>query len=155
MYSDGGARGNPGPMGVGFIIKKLKIKDENDSLKLENDQIQSDEYETIYEYGEYIGEGTNNQAEYEALLRGLNWLVENINEFDTIECRLDSELVVKQLNGEYRVKNVDLMGKYNQILGIVGGMKGKVRFSHIQREQNKRADYLVNLALDKHVKEGK
>ena len=127
IYSDGGARGNPGPAGIGAVLKN---KDG----------------EVLAEISEYIGETTNNQAEYKAILAALEKAVKlGATE---LECFLDSELVVKQLNGEYRVKNKDLAPLFVKIYNLTHSFK-KVKFKHIRRELNKEADKLANEAMDK------
>lgn len=127
IYSDGGARGNPGPAGIGAVLKN---KDG----------------EVLAEISEYIGETTNNQAEYKAILAALEKAVKlGATE---LECFLDSELVVKQLNGEYRVKNKDLAPLFVKIYNLTHSFK-KVEFKHVRREQNKEADKLANEAMDK------
>jgi len=124
LYTDGGARGNPGPAGIGAV---LKIGEQEFLFK------------------KYIGETTNNQAEYQALILGL----EKAKEHGVAElsCFLDSELVVKQLNREYKVKDKDLAVQFMKIWNILPEFK-KVTFTHVRREQNKTADRLVNEVLD-------
>lgn len=128
IYSDGGARGNPGPAGIGAVLK-------------------DGENRTIFEISEYIGRATNNQAEYKAVLAGLNKALEF--EPEEIQCFLDSELAVKQLNREYKVKNVDLQGLFLKIYNLTINLK--VSFQHIRREFNKEADALVNQAIDRYM----
>lgn len=127
IYTDGGARGNPGPAGIGAVIR-----DEKGNI-----------LDTV---SEYIGETTNNQAEYRAVIAALekikNYEVEELNFF------LDSELVVKQLNREYKVKNQDLAPLFVKIYNTIMKYK-KVRFSHVRRELNKDADKLANEAMDR------
>lgn len=124
IYTDGGARGNPGPAGIGAVIK---VGDQ------------------IYKYKKYIGETTNNQAEYQALLMALtNAKKLGITE---AECYLDSELVVKQLNRQYKVKDKDLAEKFVKVWNLMLTFK-KITFKHIYREQNQEADNLVNEAID-------
>jgi ribonuclease HI len=125
IFSDGGARGNPGPAGIGVVIK-------------ENGK-------TIRELKKYIGETTNNQAEYQALLLGL----EEVNKIGVqeVECFLDSELVVKQLKGEYKVKNQDLAVVFAKVKKLLPNFK-KCSFTHIRREKNSEADKLANEAID-------
>jgi ribonuclease HI len=126
LFTDGGARGNPGPSGIGGILYK-------------NDKI-------LDSFSEYIGEGTNNQAEYTAILRGIELALKyNI---DILVCYLDSELVVKQLKREYKVKNKELGKIFIKIYNLTLKFK-KITFHHIKREKNKEADALVNKALDK------
>jgi len=127
LFTDGGARGNPGPAGIGIVIK-----DEKDKV--------------IKEHAEYIGSATNNQAEYRALIKGL----ELAKEFKPSElvCYLDSELLVKQMNQEYRVKDQALQLLFAKAWNLAMGLK-KVKYRHIPRELNKEADKLLNLELDK------
>lgn len=126
IYTDGGARGNPGPAGIGVFIK---IGDQT------------------HRHKRYIGEATNNQAEYRALILGLEKAAElGVKEVD---CRLDSELVVKQMNREYKVKDKDLAQLFVKVYNLIQGFK-KVTFTHVYREQNKEADQLVNEAIDNH-----
>lgn len=134
VYTDGGARDNPGPAAIGVII-------ENPSTLLR-----------AREYGEYIGEKTNNQAEYEAVIFALKKVKQLIGKAKAkkaeIEARMDSELVVKQLNGEYKIKETDLQPLFVKIWNLRMDF-GKVSFIHIPREQNRRADRIVNEVLDK------
>jgi len=129
LYTDGGSRGNPGPAGIGAVLK-FTNKDTRFSTKF---------------FKEYIGEATNNQAEYQALLAGLHLAVEagvtNLKVF------MDSELIVKQLRGEYRVKNADLKPLFAEVLKRTNSFS-EVSWHHIPREKNKLADELVNEALD-------
>ncbi len=125
IYTDGGARNNPGPAGIGVVLY-----DENKKI--------------IETYKEYIGEATNNQAEYRALVKALQLAERHSPE--KIECFLDSELVVKQLNKEYKVKDPGLRDLCNQVLDLA--MFKNISFHHVRREQNKLADKLVNEAID-------
>ncbi len=125
VNTDGGARGNPGPAGIGVVFSDSEEK-------------------VISTYHKYIGEATNNVAEYKALVWALE-LAKNY-EFDKIECRLDSELVVKQLNGEYKVKDQVLKELYSKVKELT--FFKPVSFSHVRREKNKLADKLVNQAID-------
>lgn len=131
IFTDGGARGNPGNAAVGIVIQKNK--------------------EVIYEIGKYIGFSTNNIAEYTAVKEAFNYLISTNQERGEIQFFLDSELVVKQLTGVYKIKDTNLQ---RLALGIQQNIKvwgSAVSFSHIRRENNKRADLLVNDALNKHL----
>jgi len=130
IYTDGGARGNPGPAGIGCVFY-----DENKNI--------------VTEISEYIGEATNNQAEYKAVVAA----VEKAKELGAkeLEFYLDSELVVRQLNREYKVKNKELAPLFVQIYNAVLSFK-KVSFNHVRRELNIEADRLVNQAIDKSIK---
>ncbi|NQU99846.1 MAG: ribonuclease HI family protein [Parcubacteria group bacterium] len=130
IFSDGGSRGNPGPAGCGAVLYNSKK-------------------EVIVRLAQYIGKTTNNQAEYRALIIGLE-KAQRLKAQDII-CYLDSELVVKQLNREYRVKDKDLETLFVKVHNLTLGFKS-VTFKHIRREKNKEADRLVNLALDKALK---
>lgn len=129
IFSDGGARGNPGPAGAGAVIY-----DEDKKI--------------IAEISEYLGKMTNNQAEYTALILALEKAKElNAKELD---CYLDSDLVVKQLKREYRVKDKKLEPLFVKVWNLTFSFE-KVNFSHVMREKNKEADRLVNQAIDKAV----
>jgi ribonuclease HI len=122
---DGGSRGNPGPAGYGVRIE------------------QSDG--TILELKEFLGSCTNNVAEYSGLLAALRWGAEHgVSE---LRIRSDSELLVKQMRGEYRVKNPGLLPLYEEARGLIRTI-GRVTFEHIRREFNKDADRLANEAMD-------
>ena len=126
IYTDGGARGNPGPAAIGAVLMDEQSK-------------------VIVQISKCIGEATNNQAEYRAVIAALKKAKElGVSELDFF---LDSELVVKQLKREYKVKNNDLAPLFLQVHNLTVGFK-KVTFQHIRREQNLEADRLVNLALD-------
>ena len=130
IYTDGGARGNPGPAGIGVVIK--------------------DGSKTIKTISKYIGKATNNQAEYNALICGLESVKKmNISE---VEIVMDSELIVKQVKQEYKVKNKDLGGLFVKVWNLLQGFSDyKIR--HVRRENNKMADELVNKAIDSNEKQ--
>jgi ribonuclease HI len=127
IYTDGGARGNPGPAGIGAVAY-----DEQGNV--------------VFEISEYIGETTNNQAEYKAAVRALEEAKKK--KAKELYFYLDSELVVKQLNGEYKIKNKGLQPLFVKIYNACLDFK-KVEFKHVRREKNKEADRLVNEAIDK------
>lgn len=135
IHTDGGARGNPGPAGVGVVI--------------EIDNKKTDNLDNRVEISKYIGEATNNQAEYQAVIEALKYLEENYLE-EGIEAKfyLDSELVVEQLNGKYKVKNEGLKPLFYEARDLVLKLGGRVSFSHVLREKNQVADKLVNKAID-------
>ena len=125
LYTDGGARGNPGPAAIGGVLYEADKK--------------------IKTFSALIGKTTNNQAEYQALIKGLELALKHgVRELD---CFLDSELVVKQLNKEYKVKDKNLAKIFVQAWNLAIKFK-KITFSHVRRELNKEADKLVNEALD-------
>jgi ribonuclease HI len=126
LYTDGGARGNPGPAAIGAVLKDTNNK-------------------VLKELGVYIGVGTNNDAEYKALILGLEECEKN--QATEVTCFIDSELVVKQLNGEYKVKN-ERMKKYWKIVkGLEKGFE-EISYEHVKRGFNEEADALVNKVLD-------
>lgn len=127
-WTDGGARGNPGPAGIGVVIK------DGDNL--------------VESFGRYIGETTNNQAEYQALIAALERA--SILGAEDVECKLDSELVVKQMRHEYKVRDAGLQTLFLRAHNLSAGFK-KVSFHHIRREFNSAADAEVNTAIDKHL----
>ncbi len=125
LFTDGGSRGNPGPAAAGWIIKK-----DNQIVK---------------EGNKFLGETTNNQAEYQALILGINDALKFSHK--KLEIFMDSELAVKQLKGEYKVKNADLKPIVEKIRILLNPINWSIH--HIPREKNKEADKLVNKAIDK------
>ncbi|MEA3273643.1 MAG: ribonuclease HI family protein [Patescibacteria group bacterium] len=130
IYSDGGSRGNPGPAAIGALV-----------------EINGN----AFEVSECIGKATNNIAEYEAAIAGLKKAQQLLGKrrakMATAECFLDSELVVKQINGEYKIKESTLYAPFIELRNLTLDFR-KVKFVHIKRELNKKADSLVNQALD-------
>lgn len=127
IYTDGGSRGNPGPAGAGAIIY-----DEH--------------HKVIFEISEFLGTTTNNQAEYRAILAAIKKAA--ALKATEVEFYLDSELAVKQLNREYKVKNKDLAPLFLAIYNLTLSFK-KISFTHIPRERNSEADRLANEAMDR------
>lgn len=127
IYSDGGARGNPGPAGIGAVLYN------SDSVK-------------VAEISIFLGTATNNQAEYKALIYGIKKAKEL--EATDLDCFLDSELVVKQLKGEYKVKNKDLAPLFLEIHNLSCSFN-RITYTHIPRELNSVADKLANEAMDR------
>ena len=125
-YIDGGSRGNPGPAGYGV-------------------QIVGDDGAVVAELYGSLPHATNNVAEYNGLLAALAWAVDQGQR--SLHIRSDSELLVKQLRGEYRVKNPGLQPLYQDARALIGRI-GRVTFEHVRRELNKEADRLANLAMD-------
>lgn len=135
IYCDGGARGNPGPAGIGVVI----VETDGQEKKT----------------GKFIGVKTNNQAEYEAVLYALQIVKSEYREVTEINFFLDSELVVKQMNSEYKIKNEQLGNLLIKIKNLIIENDLKATFKHIPREKNHHADRLVNLAIDKELKKKK
>ena len=126
VYIDGGARGNPGPAGYG-----VRVEDASGTL--------------IDELHGGLGVATNNVAEYNGLLAALQWALAH-NERD-VHVRSDSELLVRQMRGEYKVKHPGLQPLYAKAR-LLAAKLGRVRFEHVRRAQNKEADRLSNLGMD-------
>lgn len=127
VYTDGGSRGNPGPSGCGIFLYSL---DES----------------VIERRYKALGVATNNIAEYTAALL---WITRAIELGATgIELRADSQLVIEQLSGNYKIKNAQLKEIYLQIQGKIREWWGDIIFTHVRREQNKEADRLSNVAMD-------
>ncbi len=126
VFADGGSRGNPGPSGAGALVK------ETDG-------------DTLAEVTRFLGTNTNNYAEYTSLIIGLEKALElGVNE---VEVRMDSELIVKQMLGQYRVKNQNLKPLYETAKGLAGRFS-RFHIVHIERALNKEADRLANQAMD-------
>jgi len=132
IFTDGGARGNPGPAAIGVYIENEKG-------------------EKITEFGKKIGIATNNTAEYEAVINTLLWVIEHKEELSGVESlnfHLDSELVCSQINGLFRIKNANLGSYLFQLRELESKLNLDIYYRHIPRERNKKADKLVNSALD-------
>jgi ribonuclease HI len=125
-YIDGGARGNPGPAGYG-----VRIEDEMGEL--------------ITEFSGFLGSATNNVAEYNGLLAALRYAREHGHR--KVRIKSDSELLVKQMRGEYRVKNAGLQPLFQQAQALAEDFD-RIVYEHVRREQNKHADRLANVAMD-------
>lgn len=129
IYTDGGARGNPGPAGIGVHATA------QDS--------------TIFQLSEYIGETTNNVAEWQALIKALEHIKEKNIQVNQLDFYLDSMLVVKQVKREYKVKKPHLQKLFIKAHQLLQELEStKVSFYHIPRDKNKIADSLANQALD-------
>jgi len=128
INTDGGSRGNPGPGAIGIVI-------------------QDEQRNVLQITGANIGVATNNEAEYIALQKGLE-LVLNITK-DKVECYMDSELVCKQMNGEYKIKANNIIPLHNSIKKLEQQFDN-VKYIHVKRDDNyqKKADKLVNIVLD-------
>ena len=127
LSTDGGARGNPGPAAYGYVLE-------------------AEDGTVLDARGETIGVATNNVAEYRALIAGLEKAVElGIEELEVVS---DSELLVKQMQGEYRVKN-EVLRELNDEANFLERKLGRVRYRAVRREHNELADKLVNEALDR------
>lgn len=130
VFTDGGARGNPGPAAIGAVVYDA----------------QGNELTSL---SEYLGEATNNVAEYTAIVRILEHLTTVLDDTKAyqVTLKLDSQLAERQLNGAYKVKDQTLKGFYDQAKTLVD-QYASVEFIHVRREENKVADKLVNDALD-------
>ena len=126
LHFDGGSRGNPGPAGIG-----VSLCDEDGT--------------PLYELAEFLGRCTNNVAEYTALLRGLA-AARRIGA-TRVRVHSDSELLVRQINGQYKVKSPDLKPLYLKVTALMEQI-GDVTVGHVYREGNERADELANMAMD-------
>lgn len=128
IYCDGGSRGNPGHAGIGVFLPQFGK-----------------------EYSEYIGKATNNEAEYKALIFGLKKIKHLVGKEKSkkteIEARMDSELIVNQMNAKYKIKEINLQQFFIEAWNLKQDFK-KVNFVHVPREENKRADAMVNRELD-------
>ena len=135
IFTDGGARGNPGPAAYGVFIK-------------------SEKGEVLARIGKYLGETTNNVAEYSAIIEGLRWVLENKDKIrpQKISFYMDSLLAYSQLVGLYKVKNEKLRELVFEIRKLEAQIPIPITYNHIPREKNKLADALVNLALDNQPK---
>jgi ribonuclease HI len=133
VFTDGASRGNPGISGIGIAITNEK----NDIVRTWN---------------EYLGKATNNQAEYMAIIKSIEILSEVLaksgNKIDTVEFFADSELMVKQLRAEYKIKNPELKLLHSEFLKNIRKLGIKYTIQHVDRIHNKIADKLANQAID-------
>lgn len=126
LNTDGGSRGNPGKGAWAFLLRSPTGQ--------------------VFEHGGPLDMVTNNSAEYEAVIQGLSFaLAEGVPALDVYS---DSELIVKQIRGEYKVRNADLAPMHEEVKKMMAEFSGAVRFHHIPREQNKEADRICNLVMD-------
>ncbi len=128
LRTDGAARGNPGPAGAGILIEDAQ------GLRLQARH-------------KWLGEMTNNQAEYNALIEGLRAVVDW--KPDRLEIYLDSKLVVEQVKGQYKIKEPELQRLHGEAMRLLAGVSYEIK--HVAREENRGADYLANKAIDEKV----
>ncbi len=129
IYCDGGARGNPGSAAAAFVVEK--------------------QGKVIFKNAKFLGKATNNIAEYSAVLLAMKWLSNYLNkEFEEVLFVLDSELVVKQLAGLFKIKNENLRSLYFSVKKEEKNIPLRISFAAVPRNKNKLADLLVNTTLD-------
>lgn len=134
IHTDGGSRGNPGPAACAFVVEN-------------NNQV-------IFRGSRFLKTATNNIAEYSGVILALEWLNKKSDEVklkSEIKFFLDSELVVKQLNGLYKVKDENIKKLFLEVKNLILKLEKNVFFQHIPREKNKDADRLVNEELDRNI----
>jgi len=135
IHTDGGSRGNPGPAAIGVVIEKSGGGPK-------------------HEYGEFFGHATNNEAEYKAVIFALKKLKQLAGKAEVgqarVEVHTDSELLCRQLNGEYKVMDEKIQKLFLEIWNLKLDF-GEMIFKHVRREENKDADRMVNAALDKEL----
>lgn len=134
IHTDGGARGNPGPAASGVVIEAFEGNQKLWEKK----------------YKKYLGTGTNNMAEYQAMIMALTELKNLAKPEDEVEVRTDSELIHRQILGQYRVKEPNLKELFSKVAELKDCFK-KIKFIHVRRESNAVADALVNEALDENA----
>jgi len=129
VYTDGGSRSNPGISGFGVVVldKQGRI---------------------IHQISKFIGIKTNNEAEYFALLEALNWVRDHQQDYSSVKFYSDSELLVRQINGKYKVKSANLKPIYQLAISVIADLRIPSTFHEILREKNSLADELANRAMD-------
>lgn len=136
VFTDGGARGNPGPAGTGFVVKNSQGK-------------------TLVSQGKFIGQSTNNVAEYKAVVEALKWIKKNFSAGQlsnfSIHFFLDSNLIVNQLNGYFKVKNKILRNLIIEVRKLENEIGGNVSYFFVPREKNRQADFLVNKTISENI----
>ena len=129
IYCDGGSRGNPGPSACAFVI-------------LQNMKV-------VNKFSKYLGIKTNNEAEYLAVVYALEFILKSKYDKNTwIKFYLDSQLVTKQMKGEYRVKSDNIKVFFNKAMALKNKIPANISFNFVKREKNKIADHLLNIELD-------
>lgn len=134
VYTDGGARGNPGISGYGLVIH-----DENNGI--------------VYQESKFLGIKTNNEAEYMGMIGALSWICENKKSFNITQINFhsDSQLLVRQILGQYKVKAENLKPLFEKVKFLLSQIEIPYAFKDIRREFNKLADQLANEAMDKKI----
>lgn len=129
IFCDGGSRGNPGQAAAAFVVEKAGQVIFSDTI--------------------YLGKATNNVAEYNGVIHALRWLIKNKKLIEgEIVFALDSELIAKQITGDYKVKNPDLKKLHTEVKKLIEEIGQKINIERVGREKNKKADLLVNQELD-------
>lgn len=147
FFADGGSRGNPGPSACGFVIYEFSNTEFKDLNNLNLDKYKKD-FKLIERKGEFLGIKTNNQAEWQGLILGLDKILQLFpKEKINLKIFLDSQLVVRQAIGQYKVKNPGLQELFTKFKGLIKNFEN-YQIDHVYREQNKEADKMVNQALD-------
>lgn len=147
IFTDGASKGNPGPASIGAVGF---LRDGNYSISdFSLSRFKANDLDSVFSLSESIGTKTNNEAEYEALLKALTFAskIKDHSSISLIDVFMDSELIVKQMKKEYKVKKPELKLYYNQIQEL--SFFSEIQFTHVKREYNKIADFLANEALKK------
>lgn len=142
LNCDGGSRGNPGPAAYGYVIQDITSGMPDEASAKSGAGI------ILEKCGNYLGLTTNNQAEYAGLLAGLKWVLAHHPDAE-LQIVMDSLLIVNQVKGLYKVKNLELQPKYHEVRGLLSQLP-KWSIEHTYREGNSLADLLVNETLDAH-----
>ncbi len=132
VYTDGGSRGNPGHSGYGLVIY-------------------DDDQKIIFQESKYLGIKTNNEAEYSGLIGALNWINDNHDslKISQINFYADSQLMIRQMQGLYKVKSPNLIPIFHQAQKLISSISSPIIFKDVRRDFNKLADQLANQAMDK------
>lgn len=136
IFTDGGSRGNPGPSAIGGVV----YKDRKDG-------------DVAYEFSTFLGTGTNNEAEYTALLESIKWVTSQVESLSLTNCtwHLDSKLVVEQINKNWKIKEPRMRVFAQQCWDLLSSMQCSYKVVYVPRAENAAADALVNQALDAHA----
>lgn len=133
IYTDGGSRGNPGISGYGVVVTDPNQK-------------------TLHQEAKFLGIKTNNEAEYMGFVAALNWLKNHHSQLkvDSVDFFSDSQLIVRQIKGQYKVKAKNLLPLFNSVKSLIAQIAPPIRFQDIRRHHNQLADALANQAMDDH-----
>jgi ribonuclease HI len=143
VFADGGSRGNPGPAACGYVIYETKqnFADHESALKWALNS------EPTHSNGDYLGAATNNVAEWQGVLKGLEYVQAQAIQIDSLFVFLDSQLVVRQISGQYKVKQPHLKPLHTSVMQILKTIR-EYQVHHVYRHDNSLADEQVNIVLD-------
>jgi ribonuclease HI len=148
IFCDGGSRGNPGPAATGWVVYG-PFNDLKEFKKIEESDLELFSGKELIRSGSYVGETTNNVAEWRSVIEALEWIAHHVKDSEKVEVFvfMDSQLVIRQISGQYKVKQPHLKPLHMVAIDLINGF-AKVHLCHVYREFNKVADGEANRVLD-------